>query len=686
MRKITFITLFALLSFGGYSQTKVACVGNSITYGAGLVNRDTESYPVQLNNLLGDEYVVGNFGRSGATLLNKGHNPYTKVEEYQKSLDFAPDIVVIHLGINDTDPRNWPAYRDEFITDYLSLIESYRGVNPDVRVIISRLSPIIFTHSRFNSGTKLWHTLIQEEIEVVAKRANVELIDFYNTLYRQPQLIPDGLHPNAEGAKLMAQTAYSAISGDYGGLQLSPVYSDNMVLQRGDSLRINGIANSGDVVEVRINGIKAKAISNNRGEWSVRLDNLVAGGPYELTIKAGKKKQQFKNVMIGEVWLCSGQSNMAWKFKNSDVSEQDIKIDTSMIRLFDMQPIMAMDGAAWSESQIDAINSLNFYKPTAWSCANTQAVGEFSAIAMHFGKMLQDSLGVAVGLIHNAIGGATTEAWIDRHTLESKFPLILPNWLSNDFVMDWVRGRAAENLVNSKDNHKLHPYISSYLYDTGITPLEQFPIKGVIWYQGESNAHNIDTHESLFELLIESWRNNWNNDQMPFYYVQLSSINRPTWTWFRDSQRQFLQRIPNVGMAVSSDKGNPTDVHPRQKLEVGSRLARLALNKSYGLDITASGPLFKDCVVEGNRLIISFENGDNLKTSDSNELQLFEIAGYDKQFEIVTPKIEGDKIVIETKDANSVKYVRYGWRPYSQANLVNGDNLPASTFLYEIIK
>ena len=235
---------------------RVACVGNSITYGTGIADRDKDSYPAQLQKLLGDKYVVGNFGKPGATLLRHGHRPYFDQKEYRDALGFKGDIAVIHLGINDTDPRNWPNYRDDFVADYLALIDSLRTANPSVRVIIARLTPIADRHPRFVSGTKLWHDEIQEAIETVARVSGAELIDFESPLYPYPNLLPDAIHPNEEGAAMLARVVYGGITGDYGGLRLSPLYTDNMVLQRGIPLDIHGIANSGTLVRVGIGGQK----------------------------------------------------------------------------------------------------------------------------------------------------------------------------------------------------------------------------------------------------------------------------------------------------------------------------------------------------------------------------------------------------------------------------------------------
>ena len=585
-RKSFFILFFLLLTASlshADSPTKVACIGNSITYGIGTENPQVESYPAQLQQLLGCDYLVGNFGKPGATLLNHGHRPYMKQPEFQKAMEFAGDIAVIHLGINDTDPRNWPNYRDEFVRDYLALIDSCRKANPHCRILICRLTPISHRHPRFESGTRDWHRDIQQAIETISRAANVQLIDLHQALYAYPLFFPDGLHPNPEGAGILAHTVYSAITGDFGGLHLPQTFTDYMVLQRNRPLTIEGTANAGEKVTVCIDGQQHTATTGYNGKWSVTLHPIKAGNNYELTVSTHKQKQTFHHVAAGEVWLCSGQSNMEFQLSQAITADKDIpKADNTDIRLYHLKGKWATDNRAWEVSALDSVNHLLYYQPTQWKPCTPQQVAGFSAVAYYFGKMIQDSLNVPVGLICNAVGGSPTEAWIDRSTLEFQFPAILRDWTQNDFIQDWVRERALTNLQKKTDKLQRHPYEPCYLYETGIQTLEQYPIKGVIWYQGESNAHNMEAHEKLFSLLVQSWRRNWQSPELPFYFVQLSSLNRPSWPWFRDSQRQLMQQIPHTGMAVSSDKGDSLDVHPRDKRPIGERLAHWALHKEYG--------------------------------------------------------------------------------------------------------
>lgn len=666
---------------GAAQPVRVACVGNSITYGTGIADRENFSYPAQLQQMLGNGYVVGNFGKPGATLLYKGHRPYVEQPEFKEALRFKGDIAVIHLGINDTDPRNWPNYRDEFVKDYLSIMDSLRAANPKVRFILARMTPIADRHPRFQSGTKQWHDEIQTAIETVARISGAELIDFHEPLYPYPNLLPDAIHPNPEGAGILAKTVYGGITGNYGGLSMSSLYADYMVLQRDVPLDIHGTANTGEKITVEIDGQKASATADNQGKWSIVLSPMQAAEDLTLTITAGKQRKVFSHVAVGEVWLCSGQSNMAFMLCQAESGKQDIAAaDDPLLRLFDMKGRWETYDVAWPASCLDSLNHLQYFHETTWQPSTPASASRFSAVGYYYGRMLRQKLGVPVGLICNAVGGAPTEAWVDRNSLETSFPNILRNWLQNDFIQDWVRGRAAKNLTNDQTKLGRHPYEPCYLYESGILPLQRYPIKGVIWYQGESNAHNKDAHAKLFSLLVNGWRQNWNNPDMPFYFVQLSSLNRPSWPWFRDSQLRLMKEISNTGMAVSSDHGDSLDVHPRCKQPIGERLARWALAKTYGQDITPSGPVFSSVTRQADALIVSFLYANGLQTSDDNAPSCFEIAEEDGLFQPATAIIEGNTIRLTSSTIKHPRYVRYAWQPFTRANLVNGDRLPASTF------
>ena len=688
-RLLMFVLVLLPLLATAQEKIKVACIGNSVTYGMTHKNPAETSYPTQLQQMLGEGYEVRNFGHSGATLLSKGHRPYINLPEYTAALEFAPDIAVIHLGLNDTDPRNWPNYRDEFYGDYMNIIKALRDKNPEVEVYVCHMTPIFHWHRRFKSGTRDWYRQIQDVIKDIAEDGGFELIDLSRYLYNRPDLMPDALHPNEQGATIIARQVYSAITDDFGGLSLPAIYSDNMVVQQGQHFVVSGTADAGKEVSVRFGKQRIIKKAAEDGSWKVMFTPMEADGKsYTLCVECGKDKKEYKNLVIGEVWLCSGQSNMAFMVKESSHIEQSLaNVKGKDIRIYDMKPRVFTDNVEWDSASLVALNNHDYYRPTTWQLQNEQNVKDFSAVAYHFGAMLADSLGVPVGLICNAVGGAPAEAFIDRKTLEFHPVLvdILYNWKENDMIQDWCRGRAKKNIAKSSNNMQRHPYEPCFLYENGIMPIAGYPIKGAIWYQGESNAHNVELHEVIFPTLIESWRKTWKNPEMPFYFVQLSGINRPSWPHFRDSQRRLAEKIPFCDFAVSSDKGHPTDVHPKEKAPVGERLARLALNQTYGMSHVAQhGPTPARAFSFRGKTIIEFSNTIELKTSDGKAVRSLEIADsigcftpvdFEKQ-----AKIEGNRIVIE----GTAHRVRYGWKPFTDANLINEAGLPASTFEFKV--
>lgn len=668
----------------GKQKIKVACVGNSVTFGYLLPDRERNAYPARLQQMLGEDYDVRNFGHSGATLLRHGHRPYNTLPEYRAAVDFKADLVVIHLGLNDTDPRNWPNYSEEFIPDYRALIDTFRMANPDARIWICKMTPIFHAHPRFESGTRDWHDLIQKSIEQIARTADVGLIDLHTPLHCRPDLFPDALHPNPEGAQILARTVYGALTGDYGGLQLPATFGDGMVIQRGRPVRINGTADAGEAVKGSLGHAKFTASADADGHWSVTLPAMTAGGPYEMKVKAKSGERTLRDVWVGEVWLCSGQSNMELRLREIATAKTDIAAaDTlSRLHLYNMPAICPTYAFEWDSARLDSVNRLDYVLDGKWTRCNSKAAAGFSAIGLHFGRMLADSLGCHVGLICNAVGGSTTEGWIDRTTVEHEYPAILRDWRNNDHIQGWARGRAKHNTKRSKNPLQRHPYEPCYLYEDAIAPLQAYPVRGVLWYQGESNAHNVELHERLFPLLEQSWRATWKQPDLPFYFVQLSGIStRPSWPHFRDSQRRMAERLPNTFMVVSSDRGDSLDVHPRRKAEIGQRLALSALQHTYGRKTVPSGPAYRSFVKEGKALRLTFDYAEGLKAGSGKRIGGFELAGADGIYHPAEARIDNGKVVVTSAEVESPCAVRYAWKPYpSAANLVNAAGLPASTF------
>ncbi|SFH00734.1 GDSL-type esterase/lipase family protein [Pedobacter insulae] len=677
------IALTFLCSNNVYGQKiKVACVGNSVTAGYLLPNPLQNSYPAQLQQLLGNNYEVGNFGLSGATLLKKGHRPYNKTKEFINLLNFKADIAIIHLGLNDTDPRNWPNFKDEFQSDYQWLIDTLKQGNPHMKIYICSLSPIFSGHSRFKSGTRDWYWQIQEKIESIAKVNHLPLIDLYAALHNRPELFADNLHPDKRGAGIIAKAVYQNITGDFGGFKLDPLFADHMVLQRDQLIGVYGTANANDQIEVNFNNMIRRVVTDRTGKWKVQFPAMKFGGPYNLTIVSGTQTRRLKDILIGDVWLCSGQSNMAFPLKSAANGINTIaNLNKNLpIRLLKFNAIAETDNISWDQQTLNALNELAYFSAT-WTNLEPNTVADFSAVAYYFGEKLAKQVNVPIGLIQMAVGGSTLESWIDRKTLEHDDLLVdlTNNWRKSDFMQEWARGRADMNLKNAGNPKQRHPYEPAYNYEAGISKLIKFPIKGIIWYQGESNAHNVELFNHEMPVLVKSWRKHWNAD-FPFYYVQLSAIDRPSWPYFRNAQRKLQSLIPNAAMAVSSDLGDSLNVHPVHKREVGERLARLALKNTYHQNIKASGPDAVKAIRKGNLIVITFNHAQKLQPSNGSILKGFEIEDDKGNRLLVKANIYKNEVHLTIPPNRIVVKVLYAWQPFTRANLVNEVKLPASTF------
>lgn len=685
------ILFFAQNVFAQNKKIKIACMGNSITYGYTLKDPSADSYPSKLQQMLGAKYEVGNFGHSGATLTRKGHNPYNKTKEFAAALRFHPDVAVIELGVNDTDPRDWPNYSDDFEADYHWLIDTLRKINPQVKIYITRLLPVFEDHPRFLSSTFDWYWQVQHKIEDVARVNHVSLIDAYTPFADKPDLISDAptVHPNAKGYAFLAKIIYENLTGDFGGLKMPMIFSDNMVLQREMPLPVWGTANAGDKVIVSFNHLTKTTVAGSDGKWKIIFPAMQADAvPQTMRISDNKSTVAYNNILMGDVWLCSGQSNMYLPLHVTKDAQKTIAEagKEKNIRLFKFKPIAETDDLAWDTAILHKLNDLQYFSGE-WKNDNAEDAKSFSAVGYYFGQKIQQEENVPVGLIELAVGGSPQISWMDRYTLQTN-PLLentlKSDWRTSDFLMGWCRERVDKNLQNTSFQQQRHPYQPCYNYDAGVRHIIQFPIKGVVWYQGESDADNAELYAKEFPLFVKSWREKWGYD-FPFYYVQLSGLGRASWPHFRDTQRKLLAEVPNSGMAVTSDLGDSLNVHYAHKKPVGLRLANLALHYTYHKsNIVPNGPMVKSVVRKNNTIEISFDESDGLKTADGGALRGFEL---ENEFGIFTPakaEIKNNKVYIEVSANETVKKMVYAWKGFPHANLVNGAGLPASTFMMDV--
>ncbi|WON95323.1 GDSL-type esterase/lipase family protein [Sphingobacterium sp. UGAL515B_05] len=666
----------------GQPRTKVACIGNSVTFGYGLASPSQDSYPSQLQALLGQRFEVRNFGHSGATLLRKGHRPYDKTEEYRNALAFKPDIAIIHLGLNDTDPRNWPNYKNSFAADYATLIDSIRSVNPKVKIYICRLTPIFSGHARFLSGTRDWYDQIQQLIPRIAESNQVGLIDLNSPLHARIDLFDDYLHPNKQGAKFIARQVANALVPLSQKLQVAETIGSDMVLQRNWENSIYGKGTAADEITVVFNKKNYRTRVNSDGFWEIKLPKMEAGGPYEIAVRSGREKIVLKNILFGDVYLASGQSNMAFQLRGAAKGEELINnaLHIKNMRLFKCRNLVETNAVAWDTATLRKVNDLAFFSG-AWRQATGEEAAQFSAVAYSFAQQIANEQHIPIGIIDLSVGGSNTESWIDRKSLENDDLLAsyIHNWQKSDFLQDFCRERAGQNLAVSKVKNQRHPYQPAYNFEAGVSKWLGTGLKGILWYQGESNAHNIELHERLFKTLVSSWRKSF-HQELPFFFVQLTSIDRPSWGDFRNSQRLLEKAIAGTHMAVTIDVGDSLDVHPREKIVVGRRLADLVRQHVYGVELNADHPEPVSYALRDDKLLLTFDHCIKLVTQGNLAVKGFQVMDNKGKIYDVNANILSGNVVEIVKPSFGISRILYGYEPFSRANLQNEIGTPVSTF------
>jgi sialate O-acetylesterase len=485
---------------------------------------------------------------------------------------------------------------------------------------------------------------------------------------------------------------------------LAPVFQNAMVFQQGVALPVWGTAASGAAITVTFAEQRKATTADAQGVWRVALDALPASAnAQELKVAAGDEQLVLQDILVGEVWLAAGQSNMEWPLAGEAHARTELpQANLPQLRLLHLAYAgQGYDAEAFDPEVVQRLTPQKFFRG-AWTACTPRSAKNFSAVAYYFGKELQQVVKTPVGVIDLAVGGSPTEAWIRREALaadESLRPLVQGDWLTNEKLGDWCRQRGRENLAAALQQGELphdelgpnHPFKPGFLWEAGIARRMPLPVRGVIWYQGESNSlelRRVRQHERLFPLLVSDWRKQWGIGEFPFLYCQLSSIGTEKgyrsqhWPEFRDSQRRMLAEIPHTGMAVTSDLGHRSDVHPRNKKEVGHRLALWALAQTYGKQVACSGPLAASMRRDGAALIVKFDHCEaGLKTSDGQPAAGFEIAGDDGMFRTAEVEIGQETVTLTSPQITQPAAARYGWQPNCIGNLTNGANLPASTFL-----
>ena len=434
-------------------------------------------------------------------------------------------------------------------------------------------------------------------------------------------------------------------------VKLPSVFGDRMVLQRNSEITIWGWAYP--LEEVRVvtawDHVEKKTMTRNDATWSLSITTPAAGGPYEIIIK-GNNTITLKDILIGEVWLCSGQSNMEWSAEDGiENGPYEIKnANFPEIRLFQVESRSA------DYPQLDLEGE--------WNKCTPEIMKKFSAVGYFFARELNEKLNIPIGIIDCSWGGTPAETWMN----------------SMLFSEDTMLSKAAK-MIPDKPWCPTEP---GKVYNGMIAPLVKFKIAGVIWYQGESNTDNADYYTYIFKSLIKNWRYEWNLN-LPFYYVQIAPYEYAipeVGVKVMEAQRLCLE-LPNTGMVVVNDIGNINDMHPRNKIDVGKRLANWALAKTYNIEgITYSGPLYKGKEIKGNKMRVFFRYAEKGLVSNEHTLSYFEIAGHDKVFYRAKAFIDGNTVIAHSDKVEKPVYIRFAWSNTAEPSLFNTDSLPASCF------
>jgi sialate O-acetylesterase len=463
-------------------------------------------------------------------------------------------------------------------------------------------------------------------------------------------------------------------------VKLSPLFSDHMVLQQGQPVPVWGTADAGDTVTVTVGDQKATATADGSGKWTAKVGPLPAGGPVEVSVTGKKNNVSIKDVLVGEVWVCSGQSNMEWVVNNSNNVEQErTAANYPQVRMFTVKKAVTGNPAQSLEG--------------SWAVCNPQTVGSFSAVGYFFGRDLHKSLNVPVGLIHTSWGGTPAESWTERSALEadSDFRPILERWAQQ--YEKWKTDSDAADAAGKPlpPDPRVNPWRPAGLYNAMIAPLLPYGIRGAIWYQGESNAGRAYQYRKLLPAMINSWRKAWGQGDFPFYIVSLANFTpvKPEpgdsdWAELREAQTLTAMNLPNCGQSITIDIGEANDIHPRNKQEVGRRLSLVALANTYGRkDVAFSGPVYDSMSVEGDLVRLKFkfaQGGLVAKGNDAPALKGFAVAGDDRKWHWADAKIDGQSVVVRSDKVQRPAAVRYAWANNPVCNLYNQAGLPAVPF------
>lgn len=695
-------------------KIRIACIGDSITFGSGHKDQTKTSYPVVLQELLGDKVEVKNFGNPGrgvylSTMRGKDQKRgYYHQSEHQAALKFQPHIVICNLGTNDIDDYR-KGKAGDFVADYVKLLNEYKNLPTNPQIIIwTCLTPIANNPARVHRFRKdKWHEpfLLQRELQEVARQTDAIGLDM-DAPFRLPNmdaLFPDNVHPNEAGSRIIAEVTAPIvrplIDGNFGGLQTSDFFGDKMILQHSVKFPVWGIANAGEKIDVTFGEQNHSATASKRGLWRVELTPLEINNKSQtLTIKSADKTLTYNNVLVGELWLCAGQSNMLWALKQcSDAkAAQAIFPAPNATPEFPLRLLKMLPPKGWQTG---------FPWRGKWEIADNNSANNFSGVAAIFlATRHQQHPQMPIGLIQVAHGGAPLESFLSRTAMLS--PLLIENiahyeaWFKQIKYAPWCAKRAQEEIAKAqpKSANNDHVYAPNKIFADGFAQFVGLPLTGILWYQGESNATTNLKPEAEMDLqyceagiraLIADVRANFpsakTERELPFLMVQLPRCDRP-WANFRDVQWRIAQDTPNVETIIATDTGVPNDVHPRDKKAIGERLAFAAKRIIDGDEAAGIFPVAKSVSVKDNIITVTFSPAGKLTAKKIDHVELGFAGGKIIATNAELIDSENGSVLQVKYEGESPTEIRYNWVNVPQGNLMSDKNLPVVPFKLKIEK
>ena len=461
------------------------------------------------------------------------------------------------------------------------------------------------------------------------------------------------------------------------------VFSDHMVLQQGQENKIWGTATAGEKVTISIADKSLETKADDKGMWSAKLPSMPVGGPHKLRV-AGSSVVEISDILVGEVWICSGQSNMQWTVSASNNSDlEKLAANFPNIRMINF-PQVGTQEPIWSHDD------------RKWMVCSPATVSNFSAVGYFFARQLHQSTNVPIGMINNAWGGSACEAWVNRDELKAnpRFEGLLTGWSSREEKFAALTAKQDRNETENKELNGLQGQMRGNarpgnIYNGVLKSHLGYGIKGAIWYQGESNAGRAYQYRDLFPAMITNWRKEWGQGDFPFYWVQLADYQAERtepgdsdWAELREAQTMSMDKLANSGQAVIIDIGEGKDIHPKNKVDVGMRLARWALAKQYNIAIDFQSPRYESMEKVGNGIVVKFANrGKSWRPFDVKEPIGFTIAGADKKFYNADAKIlEDGRVQVSSASVAEPVSVRYAWAQNPICNMFADNGLPLTPF------